>query len=173
MSMNYAKLYHLLLPGFTGFVLLMSLGACSDKSSSNEKSVQEIKTAEPISNVSIIRNPVSADGSMDTVNVAKFRFETEKYNFGKAKEGDIIYYTFNFENIGKVPLLIKDVRSTCGCTVPDWSEEPIAPGEEGAISVKFDTTNKFSDQSKPIIITANTYPATTRVYLTGYVEPTP
>lgn len=156
----------------TSFLILCGLTSCSDDNGgSGEKSVQEIKTSEHIGNADIIRNPVSADGSMDTVNVAKLRFETEKYDFGKVKEGDIVYYVFDFENIGKVPLLIRDVRSTCGCTVPKWPETPVAPGEKGSISVKFDTTNKFSEQSKPIIITANTYPATTRVYLYGYVEP--
>lgn len=154
------------------FLLIFSLSACSgDSLEGREKSVREIKTAEPIANADIIRNPVAADGTMDTVNVAKLSFEIEKYDFGKVNEGEIVYHVFEFENVGKVPLLIRDVRSTCGCTVPEWPETPVAPGERGSISVKFDTTNKYSEQSKPIIITANTYPATTRVYLYGYVEP--
>jgi len=157
------------------WVLLIGIfAACSASGSANdEKSVQEIKQDAPISNADIIRNPVSADGTMDTINVARFRFDTEKYDFGRVKEGQIVYHVFSFENVGKVPLLIKDVRSTCGCTVPDWPDAPIEPGGSGSISVKFDTTNKFEEQSKPIIITANTYPATTRVYIHGFVEPAP
>ena len=155
-------------------IALMLLAGCSSGGAGNsEKSVQEIRQEDPISNASIIRNPVSADGSMDTVNVARFRFETEKFDFGTVKEGQIVYHVFDFENTGKVPLLIKDVRSTCGCTVPDWPDAPIEPGGTGSISVKFDTTNKFAEQSKPVIITANTYPATTRVYLYGVVAPNP
>ena len=57
-------------------------------------------------------------------------FEEVAYNFGTVKEGDIVNHTFDFVNTGNVPLLITNAKSTCGCTVPDWPKEAIAPGQK-------------------------------------------
>lgn len=153
-------------------IALTGLVACQqNRFSQSEKSVEEIKAEGPLTNADIIRNPVSADGTQDTVNVAKMTFEETSFHFGEVKEGDIVSHTYQFTNTGKVPLIISDARSTCGCTVPTWPKEPIEPGESGSISVEFNTTNKQSDQRKPIIVTANTYPARTTVFLQGFVRP--
>ena len=93
-----------------------------------------------------------------------------EFNFGSVVTGDKVEKDFQFTNEGKVPLLITDARATCGCTVPDWPDTPIAPGEKGVISVVFDTKNKSGRQVKPITITANTYPSTTELRLVGQVE---
>lgn len=157
-----------------GIFLLLSvfLLACQqNRFSQSEKSVEEIKAEGPLANADIIRNPVTAEGPTDTVNVAKMTFEETSFNFGEAKEGDVIEHTYTFTNTGKVPLLISDARSTCGCTVPLWSQEPVEPGKTGEISVQFNTSNKHREQRKPITITANTYPSQTVVYLEGFVHP--
>lgn len=154
------------------FILVISLGACQqNRFSGSEKSVDEIKAEGPISNADIIRNPVSADGPIDTVNVAKMTFVEETFNFGEAQEGDIVKHTYQFTNTGKVPLVISNASSTCGCTVPTWPKEPVEPGASGTISVEFNTTSKRKAQKKPVIITANTYPARTVVHLEGFVHP--
>lgn len=137
----------------------------------SEKSVEEIKAEGPISNADIIRNPVSAEGPVDTVNVAKMAFMETFFDFGEVQEGEIVKHTYQFTNAGRVPLIITDARSTCGCTVPTWPKEPIEPGDSGVISVEFNTKSKYREQKKPIIITANTYPARTTVYLEGFVNP--
>lgn len=151
-------------------ILLVGYGCQQNRFSQSEKSVQEIKADGPISNADIIRNPVTADGPIDTVNVAKMTFEETTFDFGQVKEGDIVKHTYKFMNTGKVPLVISDARSTCGCTVPTWPDQPIAPGEGGEIAVQFNTSNKGREQRKPITITANTYPATTIVHLKGFVQ---
>jgi len=148
------------------------LAACGQQSSGDmEKSVEEIMQEDVWSNADIIRNPVSADSPEDTVNVAKITFEEEIYDFGEVKEGLVVEHVFAFTNTGKAPLLISGARSTCGCTVPEWPQAPIAPGEKGEIKVRFNTQNKRNQQSKPITVTANTYPSTTKVLLTGVVRP--
>lgn len=150
------------------FVLVGSLIACqSEKGAPRE--VQEIPVDG--TNASIIRNPVTINGPVDTINVAKMEFEEETYNFGAVKAGDVVTHTFHFTNVGKVPLIINHAKSTCGCTVPEWPRAPIAPGEKGKIEVKFNTKNKGLRQKKPVTITANTYPANTKIFLEGYVEP--
>lgn len=139
-------------------------------SASSEQTLQEIKQEGPISNSDIIRNPVSADKPIDTVNVAKILFEERNFEFGEVTEGEIIEHTFRFRNTGKAPLVIQGARSTCGCTVPEWPEDPIPVGGEGEIFVRFDTKNKRGRQVKPVIVTASSYPATSKVYLRGFVK---
>lgn len=148
--------------------------ACQDSATTTtEKSIQEIPAAvaKKTSNADIIRNPVSANEPLDTVNVAKIEFEETEYDFGVAMEGAFVEHVYKFTNTGKVPLVISDARSTCGCTVPKWSKEPIAPGESGEMEVKFNTTRKLNNQKKPITITANTYPSQTKIWIKGYVKP--
>lgn len=149
-------------------IILFSIFACQSEQSS-EKSIQEIRDDGFVGNAAIIRSPVSANQPTDTVNVAKMTFEETIYTFGTVEAGEIVTHTFEFTNTGKVPLLINDVRSTCGCTVPEWSEDLIYPGDSGAIEVRFNTTNMRNQQKKPVTITANTYPATTKLYLSGMV----
>jgi hypothetical protein len=147
-------------------LLFWSCGADQNKSG---KSLEEYPDVS--NNASIIRNPVSADGLQDTINVAKLEFEEEMYDFGEVKEGAQVEHVFSFTNVGKVPLVINDVKSTCGCTIPEWPEDPIAPGDQGAISVQFNSTGRTGEQSKPVTVFANTYPNQTQVILYGYVKP--
>lgn len=154
-------------------VLLFSLSCASDDGSVkkvSEKEIQEISAGgSKISD--IIRNPIDADKSIDTVNVAKMVFQETVYRFGRVKEGDIVNHTFDFVNTGKVPLIITNAKSTCGCTIPDWPKNPIAPGEGGQIKVRFDTKNKEGAQAKPITIIANTYPQSTILKVAGTILP--
>jgi len=151
-------------------VMLFALVACQDETANTGKSVEEIKAENLQGTAKIIRNPVSADQPTDTVNVARMTFEETTHNFGTVEEGEIVEHVFAFTNTGEVPLLISDARSTCGCTVPDWPKEVIEPGEDGEIKVLFKTMGKRDRQEKPVIITANTYPAETKVFLKGFVQ---
>lgn len=167
MAMNSCKLK-------TAFGLLALAGllifqaACKDENAKAEDSVEEIQTDGKIS--SIIRSPVTAAGVGDTVNVAKMTFDQPIFDYGEVKEGTVVKHSFKFTNTGKVPLLINNAHSTCGCTVPKWPEKAVAPGESGEITVEFKTVDKLDFQEKPVTITANTYPSTTKVYLRGYVN---
>ncbi len=156
------------LPILLPSLAMLIFAACQPENGSG-KSVEEIQTEGKIS--SIIRSPVSASGTTDTVNVAKMTFDETTYDFGEAAEGEIVKYVFKFTNTGKVPLVINNASSTCGCTIPVWPKEAIPPGQSGEIKVEFNTTAKHDFQEKPVIISANTYPSNTTVYLKGYVNP--
>lgn len=156
----------------TGCWIIISLFACGNEvteTTSDSKKIQEIKTEDDL-NADIIRNPISADGTTDTVNVAKIEFDYTIHDFGTVKEGTKVKHTFHFENTGKIPLLIANARSTCGCTVPKWPKETIEPGGKGKIDVVFNTDGKKEYQDKPVTITANTFPNKTVVHMKGFVE---
>jgi len=155
------------------FLLITLLSAicfgCQPDNIVDKKRVEEITGVANAAD--IIRNPITASGKSDTANVAKLIFEETRFDFGTVNEGDKVSHTFAFTNKGVQPLLIGDARSTCGCTVPKWPREAIAPGGSGKVEVVFDTTNKPNQQHKPITITANTFPSKTVLHLEGMVTP--
>ena len=137
------------------FALAFSIASLFIGCKNNKKEIQEGKAQ---TTADLINNPVTADAPLDSINVAKMVFSETTFNFGKAKAGDKVVHTFKFKNAGKVPLLIRDARSTCGCTVPEFPKDPIPVGGIGEINVTFNTAHKKDHQKKPIIISANTYP---------------
>ncbi len=137
-----------------------------------EKSVAEVQNQKNVKNLDVRKETTPAIPE-DTVNVAKMTFTEEIFNYGTVKEGEVVEHTFKFKNSGVAPLTITSAKSTCGCTVPVFPKEPIAPGAEGEISVKFNTKNKSGNQKKPVNIVANTWPAKTTVYIDGVVEKDP
>jgi hypothetical protein len=144
--------------------LLLSCGA--EPASATE----DVPAEELGPNAAIIRSPVDGNQEAgDTTQVAKMTFEITEFKFGEVPEGEVVEHDFAFTNTGSQPLLITKARSTCGCTVPSYSEDPILPGESGVISVAFDTKNKYGRQRKPITITANTFPAMSVIYMDGTV----
>jgi hypothetical protein len=97
-------------------------------------------------------------------------FEETTWDFGTIQDGDVVKHTYTFTNTGKSPLIIQNATAQCGCTVPQWSREPIAPGQKGEIQVEFNSKGKAGVQSKSVTITANTQPEITQVMLKGVVE---
>ena len=70
---------------------------------------------------------------------AKIEFAKQTHDYGSIKYDADPYCTFEFKNTGNEPLIISNAKGSCGCTVPEWSKEPIAPGATGSIRVKYDT----------------------------------
>jgi hypothetical protein len=101
--------------------------------------------------------------------VMKFRETT--FNFQKVNEGEEVTHEFEFTNEGKTDLLISKAVASCGCTVPEWPKEPVRPGKGGRIKATFNTEGKSGQQHKTIVITANTKPEQTNVFLEGEVIP--
>lgn len=72
-------------------------------------------------------------------NTAKMEFKSETIDYGEIKKGSDGVRVFEFTNVGNAPLVIENVTSSCGCTIPKKPEEPIMPGETGEIQVEYDT----------------------------------
>ncbi|GGK74117.1 DUF1573 domain-containing protein [Rufibacter glacialis] len=85
-------------------------------------------------------------------------FKETEFDFGDIKQDKKVTHTFTFTNTGQAPLVIESATATCGCTVPEWPKEPIAPGKTGTIKVEYDPAGRSGQQSKQITITANTDP---------------
>lgn len=92
---------------------------------------------------------LSAQASGPMIN-----FEIETIDYGEIIKGSDGVRTFTFENTGDAPLEIQGVRSSCGCTIPKKPEQPIAPGEKGEITVKYDT-NRVGVFRKTITVNTN------------------
>ncbi|RLD21415.1 MAG: DUF1573 domain-containing protein [Bacteroidetes bacterium] len=97
-------------------------------------------------------------------------FGESSFDFGTIDEGEKVSHVYKFENTGKEPLVISNAKGSCGCTVPKWPKNPIAPGESGEILVTFNSKGKTGKQTKRVTITANTDPAQTFLTITGQVN---
>jgi hypothetical protein len=85
-------------------------------------------------------------------------FAEQEVNLGKMTEGDTLRHQFKFTNTGKGPLTISSAVASCGCTVPSYPKEPVAPGQGGTIDVLFNSKNKTGMNTKTITVYANTRP---------------
>jgi len=93
---------------------------------------------------------------------AKIEFNKETHDYGTIPFSGDPYCTFEFKNTGNEALLITEARGSCGCTVPEWPKEPIAPGATGSIKVTYDTKRVGSFQ-KSVTITSNAINEPTKV----------
>jgi hypothetical protein len=100
-------------------------------------------------------------------------FAENAWDFGTIDEGDAVTHVFKFTNTGDNPLIIDRCKGSCGCTVPQCPKEPVAPGEEGEIEVKFNSKGKKNKQTKTVTINANTVPEQTRITISANVTPAP
>ena len=123
--------------------------------------------------------PSTAPGTMTAENqtptgpTTTMQFEQTDFDFGSVKEGEKVKHTYKFKNTGSEPLIISSAKGSCGCTVPKWPSEPIAPGATGQIDVEFDSKGKPGKQTKRVTVNANTVPAQTFLNISGNVEKDP
>lgn len=145
--------------------------ACnSEEQDKTIPSAQEVQSMNGISNSSLINNPITADEAIKPEEAAQIEFEEEAFDFGTIMEGDVVEHVFAFTNTGKNPLVISHAEGSCGCTVPQWPRDPIAPGGKGEIRVKFNSQGKQGEQNKTVTISANTIPNKTEIRVIGAVE---
>ena len=102
---------------------------------------------------------------------AKIYFAEKSYDFGDITQGEKVEYTFEFENVGNAPLILSDVRTTCGCTAPEWPKEPVAPGASAKLRVVFNSAGKMGMQNKVITVMSNAANSPERVKIVTNVMP--
>jgi hypothetical protein len=107
----------------------------------------------------VITNPNSASGDNKN-NLPIIEFEKDIHDFGKLIQGEKAIFDFKFINTGKSDLVITQVQTTCGCTVPKFPKTAIKPGEGEVIKVTFDSSGRKGTQNKMITVTSNCQPNT-------------
>ena len=99
-------------------------------------------------------------------------FEKTEHDFGKINEdGGRVSVVFEFKNEGMAPLVLSNVRASCGCTTPTWTKEPVEPGQKGNITVTYNPNGRPGRFQKTVTITSNAKEPTVRVYIKGEVIP--
>ncbi len=136
----------------TIFISILALGfafgisSCAPKNKEVTTDLVDIKT--------------NARGSNPKEEGPVMKFDKEVHDFGKISQGEIVSYSFKFKNVGGSDLIIKEAHGSCGCTVPKFPKEPVAPGEEGVIDVEFSSEGKRDLQEKTVTLTTNSTPNT-------------
>ena len=117
----------------------------------------------------VVHNPISASGEEGLDELPVITFKETLHDFGTVIEGEKVIYSFTFTNTGKTDLLLSSVSASCGCTATKYTRDPVAPGEEGLVTVTFDSRNRRGFQNKSVTIIANTQPNKTMLRIKAKV----
>lgn len=99
---------------------------------------------------------------------AEFKFVEEKHDFGKIPQGKPVSTVFEFTNVGQEPLVLTEVRPTCGCTIADYPKAPVKPGEKGLIKITYNAA-VASPFNKTIVVNSNAKTPTKYLNIVGEV----
>ncbi len=120
-------------------------------------------------NVDIINNPRTPDNS-NLGELGVLQFADSLHDFGNVKEGDIVSYDFEYKNTGKAPVIITEARASCGCTVPEYTKDPILPGATGKMQVTFNSDGKPGANYKNVTIKSNANPGSQDIAIKAMVN---
>ena len=115
----------------------------------------------------VAKNKVEAAALVPTVKGPGIVFVNKIYDFGKIQEENgPASTTFEFTNNGSEPLILSEVRASCGCTTPDWTKEPVAPGEKGFVKATYNAKGRPGVFEKSITVKSNATEGNESVVLT-------
>ena len=149
-----------------GLVILLA-SSCRNNS---EKKIADLETQLAEDKKNKLNAPAATGEEKPEGPLPTMEFATRDHDFGTINEGDIVEYTYDFKNTGEAPLIIQGAQGSCGCTVPDWSKEPIPVGGTGFVKAKFDSHGKRDLQNKTVTVTANTFPKQTELRFKAMVK---
>ena len=107
-----------------------------------------------------------------SASTAEITFEKVEHDYGTINKGGDPNCEFKFKNTGKEPLILTDVKSSCGCTIPAWSKEPILPGKSGSIKVRY-ATERIGAIDKSITVLSNAKNSPVVLHIKGLILDTP
>lgn len=115
----------------------------------------------------------AAERDAKSTKFPAIEFDKTEFDFGELDARQNVETVFSYKNIGDAPLVITNISSSCGCTIPkDWSRDPLAPGATGQFTVKFNGTGT-GNVSKTVTVTANTEKGREVVKIKAFVKPDP
>ena len=115
-------------------------------------------------------NAAATPSAIDNKPKTTMVFNSYDHDFGNIKQDSENKYVFSFTNTGKEPLIIESATGSCGCTVPNYPKEPIAPGATGQIDVVYKPGKQENLQNKTVTVVANTEPKQTTLRIKANVE---
>ena len=127
--------------------------------------LQAQESATPATATETVETAPAADGPQMT-------FETLEIDYGTIEQDSDPFRIFKFKNTGNGPLLIKNARGSCGCTVPSYSKAPIEAGNESEVKVRYDT-HRLGQFRKRVTLTTNVGADPIILTIKGKVEPKP
>jgi hypothetical protein len=163
---NFAVIMSLL----RSYIVLLFIACISACNTAVDKGKAPVSDSGLLS-ASLVKNPYTASGTDTAIaaQLATLEFKDTTHDFGTIHEGDKVDYDFEFTNGGKSPLIVSKAIGSCGCTVAEFPREPLPPGKNGKITVRFDATNKTGPQNKTVTLTTNTTRGTEMLYITANV----
>ena len=117
----------------------------------------------------LVQTPLTAAENTNVVAMPKIEVEQDFFDFGEMNQDESISTEFRLKNIGDAPLLIRSAKGSCGCTVPEWPKESVAPGNEAIIKVTFNSEKKEGKQNKTVALVTNAIPSTKVLTIKGTV----
>lgn len=121
--------------------------------------------------LSCILLAVGIVSAQDDKNGAKITITETEFDFGTFKEADgAVSHTFTIKNVGTAPLVITRVNASCGCTKPEYSTEPIAPGKETTLKITYNPAGRPGQFVKTIAIYSNGMDGALTIRVKGIVE---
>lgn len=147
-----------------GLLLFSAIALLSFSGSYAQESSKKLKSKAKTATTKVEAPKVTGPGIV---------FETETIDYGTVAYKSDGKREFVFTNNGTEPLIIKNAQGSCGCTVPTWPKEPIAPGAKAVIGVKYDTARGGQAFTKTITLTTNAANPTTTLTIKGNVLANP
>ncbi len=108
--------------------------------------------------------------NLDKTPKTTIAFSQDSHDFGNIEQDTENKYSFTFTNTGLEPLIIKNARGSCGCTVPNYPKDPIMPGKTGQIDVVYKPAKQKGNQTKTVTVSANTDPENTILKISANVN---
>lgn len=121
-------------------VTLIVFTACKSNNNADEKNTASVNSIDPT----------------DSTKFTTVQWIDSLVDFGSVKEGEDVDIKFRFKNTGNKPLIVASVVPGCGCTVPEYTKEPVMPGNEGFIKAKFHSSGQLPTVHKTISVAMNT-----------------
>jgi hypothetical protein len=173
------------------FACALTFTSCKDNKATDDTTAATSDSAAVTATPTASIDPLAAAGAAGAVTpttdpaagaatpvptgpTTAIKFDNPEFDWGKVMDGEKVTHIFKFKNTGNEPLIISNAKGSCGCTVPEWPKDAIAPGKSGEIKVVFDSKGKGApggkDDSKKVTITANTDPVDTYLTIKGKID---
>ncbi|MEC5157430.1 DUF1573 domain-containing protein [Chryseobacterium sp. MP_3.2] len=149
----------------------LSITACDKNQKADQLVTEETTMEAPVAEAPVAATPEEMMAEAQSKPLTTVALSEAAFAFGKMKKGEQKEHVYEVTNTGKNPLIISQVKPGCGCTVPDFTKDPILPGQKGKITLKFDSSSFDGMVSKSAEVYANVEKAPMVLSFTADIQP--